>query len=362
MVRPVLDFRSDTATRPTPAMRQAMAEAAVGDDVFNEDPTVNRLQERVAALLGKEAAIFVPSGTMSNQIGIRIHCKAGDEFLCEANCHVYNYEQAGFAQLGGVVARTVEGEFGVLQVDQLRELIRPDNQHFVRTRAVSLENTHNRGGGKVWPYETLAAVCAWAHENGLATHLDGARLWNAAIASGISLAKWAQHFDTVSVCFSKGLGAPVGSALVGTRKHIDEAVRHRKLFGGGMRQAGVIAAAALYAVENNFQRLAEDHANAQRLAEGIRGIPGLSLKPSEVDTNLVIFTIDARLQPANDFAARLKERGLIAGAFGRNNIRLVTHLDVDADDVEQALVILREVCEAGMNGARPTVAARSAYA
>jgi len=342
-------------------MRQAMAESAVGDDVFNEDPTVNRLQDRVAEMLGKEAAMFVPSGTMGNQIGIRLHCKAGDEFLCEANCHVYNYEQAGFAQLGGVVARTVEGVYGALHVDQLRDLIRPDNQHFVRTRCVSLENTHNRGGGKVWPYQQLADVCSWARENGLATHLDGARLWNAAIASGISLAKWSQHFDTISVCFSKGLGAPVGSALVGSRKHIDEAVRHRKLFGGGMRQAGVIAAAALYAVENNYERLAEDHANAARLAEGIKAIPGLTLNPPDVDTNLVIFNIDESLQPANEFSARLKERGLIAGAFGRNNIRLVTHLDVDADDVEAALVILREVCEAG-RGDKPRAAMKTAYA
>jgi threonine aldolase len=362
MVRPVLDFRSDTATRPSPAMRQAMAEAPVGDDVFDEDPTINRLEETVAALLGKEAAIFVPSGTMSNQIGIRIHCKQGDEVICESNCHVYNYEQAGFAQLGGVVARTVPGVNGVLHVDQLRELIRPDNCHFVRTRLVSLENTHNRGGGKVWPYEQLADVCEWAHENGLATHLDGARLWNASIATGISMADWAKHFDTVSVCFSKGLGAPVGSALVGTKKHIAEADRHRKLFGGGMRQAGVIAAGALYGVENNFQRLAEDHFNAKRLADGIRQIPGLTLVPDEVDTNLVIFQIDPRLEPAGQFVTRLKEQGLIAGSFGRNNVRLVTHLDVNTADVDAALAILRRVCAADLRELPPSAAAKTAYA
>ena len=361
MDRPLLDFRSDTATRPTPAMRQVMAEAPVGDDVLNEDPSMNRLQERVADMLGKEAALFLPSGTMSNQIGLRIHCKAGDEFLCEANCHVYNYEQAGFAQLGGVVARTVEGEYGVLHVDQLRELIRPDNCHYVRTRAVSLENTHNRGGGRVWPYDRLVEVCQWAHENGLATHLDGARLWNAAIASGISLADWSQHFDTVSVCFSKGLGAPVGSALVGTRAHIDEAIRHRKLFGGGMRQAGIIAAAALYAVENNFERMAEDHQNAKRLAAGIRTISGLKLTPPEVDTNLVIFKVAPSLFPVTSFAERLKQQGLLVGTFGRDNVRLVTHLDVDTSDVDRAIEILRSVCEATPETTTRSTA-RSAYA
>ena len=195
----MLDFRSDTVTKPTPAMRRAMAEAEVGDDVFGEDPTVNRLQERVAEMLGKEAAVYVPSGSMSNQIGVRLHCAPGDEFICEAGCHIYNYEQGAFAQLSGLVARTVPGDFGVLQREQIEDLIRPDNEHLVRTRLVCLENTHNRGSGRVQPYDTVAAVCDWARENGLRTHLDGARLFNAAVASGIAADRWAGHFDTVSV-------------------------------------------------------------------------------------------------------------------------------------------------------------------
>jgi len=242
-----LDFRSDTVTRPTPPMRAAMAEAAVGDDVFAEDPTVNRLQERVAEMLGKEAAIFVASGTMSNLVGVRLHCKPGDEMICEAGCHIYNYEQAGYAQLSGVALRPVEGDYGVMQAEQLKDLVRPLDAHQVRTRLVSLENTHNRGGGRILPYETVEAVCDWARQAGLGTHLDGARLFNAAVATGIPAARWARHFDTVTVCFSKGLGAPVGSALVGPRDLMAEAVRHRKVLGGGMRQAGVIAAGALYA-------------------------------------------------------------------------------------------------------------------
>ena len=201
----MLDFRSDTATRPTPAMRAAMAAAEVGDDVFGEDPTVNRLQQRLAEIMGKEAALFVPSGTMSNQIGIRVHCQPGDEFLCETGCHIYNYEQGAFAQLSGLVARTIDGEYGVLRLEQLRDLIRPAEQHNVRTRLVCLENTHNRGGGRVLPYDEVVRICDWAHEHGIITHLDGARLFNAVVATGIPAARWAQHFDTVSICFSKGL-------------------------------------------------------------------------------------------------------------------------------------------------------------
>ncbi|HTN74433.1 MAG TPA: threonine aldolase family protein [Pirellulaceae bacterium] len=242
----MIDLRSDTVTKPTPAMRAAMAAAEVGDDVIDIDPTVERLQDLTAELLGKEAAIFMPSGSMTNQIAVRIHCKPGDEFICEAGCHIYNYEQAAFAQLSGVVARTVEGDCGVLLPGQLVGLIRPFNDHLVRTRLVCLENTHNRGAGRIQPYEHVAEICSWAHENGLRTHLDGARLFNAVVATKIHADRWARHFDTVSVCFSKGLGAPVGSALAGPKEMIQEARRHRKLFGGAMRQAGIIAAGALY--------------------------------------------------------------------------------------------------------------------
>ncbi len=337
-----LDFRSDTITRPTPEMRAAMAEAEVGDDVFGEDPTVNRLQDRVAEVLGKEAAVYVPSGTMSNLAGVRLHCRPGDEMICEANCHIYFYEQAGYAQLNGVAARPVHGEHGLIRPEQLEGLVHPPDAHFVRTRLVCLENTHNRGGGRIQPYETVEAICRWAHENGLKTHLDGARLWNAVAATGIEAPRWAQHFDSVSVCFSKGLGAPVGSALAASRELIDEAVRHRKVLGGGMRQAGVIAAGALYALEHHRDRLVEDHANATRLAAAIKGIDRLELQGGMPDTNLLFFRVDPALGTAAEFAASLQQRGLLVLATGPATIRMVTHLDVSADDVDRAIELLRE--------------------
>src|SRR5438128_1126496 len=261
-----IDLRSDTVTRPTRGMRAAIQAAEVGDDVFNEDPTVNRLQEHVAALLGKEAALFVPSGTMSNQVCIKAQTQPGDELICETRCHIYNHESGGPAALSGVTCRTIEGDCGVLDLSQLEDKIRPVNDHLVRTRLVCLENTHNRGGGKVYPIEKVRAISEWARKNGLIMHLDGARLWNAVVATGIPAKEWARHFDTVSACFSKGLGAPVGSALTGPRDLIVKGRRIRKLFGGGMRQAGILAAAALYAVEHNIDRLADDHKNAQILA------------------------------------------------------------------------------------------------
>ena len=338
-----LDFRSDTVTRPTPPMRAAMADAAVGDDVFGEDPTVNRLQERVAEVLGKEAAIFVSSGTMSNLVGVRLHCKPGEEMICEAGCHIYNYEQAGYAQLSGVALRPVEGDYGVMQAEQLEDLIRPNDAHQVRTRLVSLENTHNRGGGRILPYETVEAICDWARQAGLGTHLDGARLFNAAVATGIPADRWARHFDTVSVCFSKGLGAPVGSALAGPRDLAAEAVRHRKVLGGGMRQAGVIAAGALYALSNHVDRLADDHAHAQRLAEGIRPIDEVRLDPDRVDTNMVFFRVDPAWGTAREFSDQLRKRGLLMLPVAPTKIRAVTHLDVDGADVDRAIAIIKDV-------------------
>jgi len=356
-----IDLRSDTVTQPTPAMRAAMAQAEVGDDVFGEDPTVIRLQERLAEMLGKEAALFVPSGTMSNQIGIRVHCQRGDEVLCEAGCHIYNYEQGGAAQLSGVSVRAVEGEYGVLRREQLTGLLRRDNPHYALTRLVCLENTHNRGGGRVLPYDGVAAICQWAQTHGVATHLDGARLFNAAVATGIAADRWAAHFDTVSVCFSKGLGAPIGSALAGPRELVEQAVRHRKVFGGGMRQAGVIAAAALFALEHHVERLADDHAHAQRLAAAIRQIDGLELRPEQVDTNLVIFHVDERLGTAAEFSTRLQERGVRIIAFGPQLMRAVTHLDVTLTDINRAANVLAEVCHAATK-APPTDKTRSANA
>ena len=331
------DFRSDTVTRPTPAMRAAMAAAVVGDDVWGEDPTVIELQDRVAALLGKEAALFVPSGTMSNLIALRLHCRPGEAVICEAQSHVYFYEQGGYAQVNGVIARPLPGRNGVLQREQLEALPQQDNPHFSRTRLLWLENTHNRGGGKLQPYENVEALCGWARQKGLRMHLDGARLWNAAVASGIALARWTQHFDTASVCFSKGLGAPVGSAIAGPRDLIREALRHRKVFGGGMRQAGVLAAAALYALDHHVERLAEDHANARKLAAGLRQISGLRLDPETIDTNLVFFHLQPGGLTAAELVERLRGRGILMGETGPCSIRAATHLDVTADDVQQAV-------------------------
>src|SRR5215470_2873988 len=292
MSEPIIDLRSDTVTRPTPGMRAAMAAAEVGDDVFSEDPTVLHLQEKVAAVLGKEAALFVPSGTMSNQACIRAHTQPGDELICETLAHIYNAEAGGPAALSGVTCRTIQGDYGILDVSQLEDKIRPANEHYVRTRLVCLENTHNRGGGRVYLLEKIQAISAWARANALATHLDGARLWNAVVATGIPAKDWARNFDSVSVCFSKGLGAPVGSALAGSREFVARARRIRKLFGGGMRQAGILAAAALYALDHHIERLADDHRNAQVIAAAIAHTPGLRLVPPEVETNLIWFRVD----------------------------------------------------------------------
>jgi len=348
MLNGMLDFRSDTVTVPTPGMRTAMAEAEVGDDVFGEDPTVNRLEERVAELLGKEAAVFVPSGTMSNLIAVRTLCRPGDEMICDVNSHIYNYEQGGYAQLCGVAVRTVEGQYGVMRLEQVEGLVRPDNAHMVRTRLLTIENTHNRGGGRVQPYDTVVSLCRWAREQGLATHLDGARLMNAVVATGIPAARWAEHFDTVNICFSKGLGAPVGSALAGPHDLVAQARRHRKVLGGGMRQAGVLAAAALYALEHHVDRLAEDHANARRLADAVRRIEHLCLDPEQIDTNMLFFRVDPVLGTAEQFCRHLAEQGLLMLPTGPDRIRAVTHLNVTADDVDRAVTILEAAVQTSL--------------
>jgi len=339
----VIDLRSDTVTRPTPDMRAAMAEAEVGDDVFGEDPTIAALEERIAHILGKEAAIYVPSGTLSNLLGVRVHCDPGDALICEANAHLYVYEQGGYAQFCGVTAHTIQGEYGILQPSDFTGTVHGYDDHSTRTRLVCLENTHNRGSGRIQPYEYVEEICGWAHDQGLATHLDGARLMNAVVASGISAADWAQHFDTVNVCFSKGLGAPVGSALIGPTDLIRKARRHRKALGGGMRQAGVIAAAALYALDHHIERLAEDHSNAQIFSNAVHQCDGLTLSPPDVHTNIVFFDVDPALGSAKELQARLKEHGVLVLALGASRIRAVTHLDVTQEEVTRAGQILQEV-------------------
>jgi threonine aldolase len=343
MSETVIDLRSDTVTKPTPGMRAAMAAAEVGDDVFHEDPTVNQLEEQVAALLGKEAGVYVPSGTMSNQICVKSHTQPGDELLCEAYCHIYNYEAGGPAVLSGVTCRTIEGDCGVLDVSQLEDKIRGNNDHLVRTRLVCLENTHNRCGGRIYPLEKIQAISDWAHDKNLLVHLDGARLWNAIVASGIPAKTWSLPCDSVSVCFSKGLGAPIGSALAGSRDFVARGRRVRKLFGGGMRQAGVAAAACLYALDHHLDRLADDHRNAKIIAQAIADTPGLKLNPPEVETNLVWFEVDAELGPLNDVVKALKQRGvLVMSPGGSGMIRACTHLNVSAAQAEQAAEIIRQ--------------------
>jgi threonine aldolase len=354
-----IDLRSDTVTRPTPGMRAAIQAAEVGDDVFNEDPTVLLLQEKVAAVLGKEAALFLPSGTMSNQACIKAHTQPGDELLCETTCHIYNFEAGGPAVLSGVTCRTIEGDYGILDVSQLEDKVRPINDHLVRTRLVCLENTHNRGGGRIFPLDKIRTISSWAHENGLLMHLDGARLWNAIVATSVPAAEWTRHFDSVSVCFSKGLGAPIGSALAGTRDFVTRAKRIRKLFGGGMRQAGMAAAGALYALDNHVERLAEDHQNARVIAQAIADTPGLCLDPPEVDTNLVWFQVDPELGTPKELAAAFKERGVLIQAPGPQAMRACLHLDVSASQAERAAETIRQtVRQLTRSGRQPATTGR----
>ena len=346
-----IDLRSDTVTKPSAAMRDFIANCEVDDDVIDVDPTVGALQELIAELTGKEAAVFMPSGTMTNQIGLRVHCRPGDEFICESGCHIYNYEQGAYASLSGLSPSLITGDNGILEPDQLLGTIKADNEHFPITKLLCLENTHNRGGGRVQPYENVEQICQWAHENGLKTHLDGARLFNAVAATGISAKEWASHFDTVSICFSKGLGAPVGSALCGTKEQMYYARRHRKAFGGGMRQAGVIAAGALFALQNNIERMTQDHENAQQLASMIKTTNGLSL-PGPVDTNIVMMDIDEKAGTAAALAGELDSQGVRCLALGPQRIRLVTHLDVTTEQVSTACEIIRKTVNEVLDGSR----------
>ena len=329
----VIDLRSDTVTRPTATMRAAMAAAEVGDDVFGDDPTVNALQARIASLLGKEAALFVPTGTQSNLCALMAHCGRGDEYIVGQMAHTYRWEGGGAAVLGSIQPQPLlQSADGTIPLADVEAAIKPDDAHFARTRLLALENTW---GGQVLPLSYIEAASALAHAKGLATHLDGARLFNAAVASGVSVAAIARHFDTVSVCFSKGLGTPAGSALAGSAELIARAHRIRKMLGGGMRQAGVLAAAALHAMDHHVDRLAEDHANARALAEGLQGLPGVTVQPPQ--TNIVF--VDLAPHKAAGAVERLRAAGL--WCTGLYRLRLVTHLDVAAADIPRALAILR---------------------
>ena len=342
----VIDLRSDTVTKPSPEMRRAMAEAEVGDDVYAEDPTINRLEKRAAEIFGREAALFVPSGTMGNQIAIKLHTHHGQEAICEARSHVFEYEMAMMAHFSGVVPRTAATENGIITWNDVKPKIRTKSYHGAATALVSLENTHNLAGGSVTPPEVFDEVCDNSHNVGLAVHLDGARVFNASVALGIPVAQLTAKADTVMFCLSKGLGAPVGSLLVASAELIDRARIYRKALGGGMRQAGVLAAAGLIALEQGPQKLARDHDNARFLAEGLSRIPGIKINPAKVQTNILICDTTGTGITAAELSARLVRRGVLASAFGPYIIRFVTHLDVSREQCAQALEIIASLCSA----------------
>jgi threonine aldolase len=348
---PIVDLRSDTVTRPTAAMRRAMAEAEVGDDVLGDDPTVIRLQERVAQIMGKEAACFVPSGTMANQASIRAQTEGGDEVICHSDSHIINYETGAPAALSGVMVRTASGERGLFDADQVEALARPSSDHFPHSKLVVVENTQNRGGGAIWPLDQARRVAEMAHKLGLRAHLDGARIWNACAATGLEPADYARYFDTISCCFSKGLGAPAGSAVAGDKATIARVFRFRKMFGGAMRQSGVLAAAALHALENHRQRLTEDHQNAAALAAGVRGMPGVTI-PMPVETNMVFIDVEKRLGTGAEVCTKLKAMGVWALPTAPQRIRMVCHLDVSRPMIERAVEAIGRAVGAGAVAAR----------
>jgi len=330
-----IDLRSDTVTQPCQGMREAMARAEVGDDVNGDDPTVIRLQEEVAGLLGMEAGLFVPSGTMSNAVAVRTHTQPGDEIITEEHSHLYVYEGGGYAALSGCSIALVTGKYGLVNPEDVRKRIRKSEgsqSHFPNASLICLENTSNRGGGTCYSLETLTEIGDIARESDCRMHLDGARFFNAVVASGNSASELVAMFDSVSVCLSKGLGAPVGSVLVGSKPFIQEAHRWRKMFGGGMRQSGILAAAGLYALEQNFDRLKDDHNHARKLAESIQGLHGLHISMDTVESNMVYVQTE---KSADKWKQQLEEQGVLCFALGENTLRLVTHLHIDEEQVEE---------------------------
>ncbi len=333
----MIDLRSDTVTKPSPAMREAMARAEVGDDIYGEDPTVNRLQDVGAALVGKRAALFVPSGTLGNQLCLRAQAEPGREVIVEGQCHIIRYEQGAAAALAGVQLHWITGRQGLITAEQVEAAIRPTDPYSIQTALICIENTHNAGGGTIYPLATIQAIRAVANTHGLPMHLDGARLFNAVVASGVSAADYARHFETVTFCLSKGLGAPAGSLIATDDLALLERLRRfRRMYGGAMRQSGILAAAGLYALEHHVQRLAEDHAHAKRLAARLEQIPGVSINPAAVDTNLVFFDVHGSRLSAPAFVAALRQEGVLLNAVNPRTCRAVTHLDVSAQAIEQA--------------------------
>jgi threonine aldolase len=339
-----IDLRSDTVTKPTEEMREAMMRAEVGDDVYLEDPTVNHLQELAAEMLGKEAALFVPSGTMGNQICLRLHTQPGQEVIMEERSHMFNAEMATMAVVSGTLARLVRGEDGILNWKSIEAAIRPQSlYYYAQTGLVTLENSHNFAGGSVMPVERIEEICEGAHSYGLPVHMDGARIFNAATALQCEAKDIARPVDSAMFCLSKGLGAPIGSLIVGTREFINRALAVRRMFGGAMRQVGVIAAAGIIALEKMTKRLAEDHANAQLLVRGLAEIQGVKIDPEKVQTNILVFDISETGISVYDLSAKLKEHGVLANGISATEMRLVTHKDVSRSDCETALSIVKTV-------------------
>lgn len=336
----MIDLRSDTVTRPTPAMREAMATAEVGDDVLGEDPTVNFLQEKMASLLGKDAGLFTPSGTMANQVAIKTHIQPGDEIIIDQDAHIYYYECGAAAVISGGQFHCLAGVRGILSAEAIAAAVRPPDIHQPPSRLICLENSHNRGGGSIYTLENLSEIAKLAANHGMRVHLDGARLFNAALAIGNTLKDLASHADSVFVAFSKGLGAPAGSVLCGSVEFIEKARRFRKMLGGGMRQVGILAAAALFALEHNVERLREDHENAKKLAKGLADMPGIEIDPEQVATNIVLFDVAATGLDANTLVESLSGEGVLLIPFGPTSVRAVTHLDVTTADIDKALEII----------------------
>ncbi len=339
----VIDLRSDTVTRPSDRMRAAMAEAEVGDDVYGEDPTVNRLEERAAEIFEKEAALFVPTGTMGNTIALKLHTRHGEEVLCDSRSHVLDWELSMLAWFAGCLVRAVPTPDGILTWDQIAPFLRSFGPHNAPTTLISLENTHNMAGGTVYPVEVIDDVCTRAHERGMKVHMDGARIFNAAAASGLPVSRITRDVDSVMFCLSKALGAPAGSLLLGSREAIAQGRLYRKRLGGGMRQAGVLAAPGLLALEENPLRLKQDHENAGFLAETLAGLPGIQIDPAAVRTNIVIFDISALEMTTAEFSRELKSKGVLANGVDERRMRMVTHLDVSRADCERAASILADV-------------------
>lgn len=338
-----IDLRSDTVTRPTPEMRRAMAEAEVGDDVYGEDPTINRLEQRAAEVAGKEAAVFVPTGTMGNTMAVAVHTKHGQEVICETRSHLFNYELAMMAWFSGCVARPIAASGGILHWEQIRQEIRPLNPHWAPTGLIEIENTHNMAGGRVYPLRAIQEICDGAHELGLKVHMDGARVFNAAEALGKTVREIVAPADTVMFCLSKALGAPVGSMLAGTAEQIAQARLYRKRLGGGMRQAGVLAAAGLIALENHPRCLAQDHRNARYLAGRLANMPGIKLDPDTVESNIVVFDVSATGLTAAELSARLKSQGVLINGINDRQMRIVTHYDAGREQCERAASVLEQV-------------------